>query len=296
MKIRISDIIINKRLRNIDAARVTSLAGSIREVGLLNPITLTSSNVLVAGAHRVEAYKQLGLTEIEYTILDLTVPRQAYTELEASGVNVTNLLTELAELDENLNRNNLDFLEKGRHLVRRKEIYEQLHPETKASIGKELVAKRIAISNAISAPDTPTFVEDTSLKTGVSKRTIETSIQIAKDIVPEFQEAIKGTDITKTQALAVSRLEPDTQKKVLEEMKTIAQSKFGRSDIVLLTSKEPEIQKEAVSMVTRGDSRTLKEALVKLDLVTSKPDNIEEHACTCGKIIKINWTAHTIED
>lgn len=288
MKIRISDIVVNKRLRNIDSARVNALAGSIREVGLLNPITLTPFNVLVAGAHRVEAYKQLGLIEIEYTVLDLTVPRQAYTELETAGVNVTVLLTELAELDENLNRNNLDFLEKGRHLVRRKEIYEALHPETKHGVNQ--------YTRGVAETALPSFVEDTAKKTGISTRVMHEDIQIVKKVVPEFQDAIQGTDITKTQALTVSKLEPDTQKKVLEEMKTIAQSKFGRSDIVLLTSKEPEIQKEAVSMVTRGDSRTLKEALVKLNLATSKPDSIEEYTCECGKTIKINWTVHTIED
>jgi len=291
MKIRISNIVVNKRLRNIDNTRVTTLARSIREVGLLNPITLTPSNVLVAGAHRVEAYKQLGLTEIEYTVLDLTVPRQAFTELEATGVDVTSLLTELAELDENLNRNNLDFLEKGRHLVRRKEIYERLHPETRQGGDRKSEIKTAQIRF-----DIPSFAKDTANKTGLSVATIERDIKIVKDIVPEFQEAISGTDITKTQALTVSRLEPDTQKKVLEEMKNIAQSKFGRSDIVLLTNKEPEVQKEAVDMVTRGDSRTLKEALIKLDLVTSKPDNIEEYTCVCGKTIKVNWTTHTIED
>jgi len=54
MKIQISNIIIGKRLRTIDKDRVAKLASSIREVGLLNPITLTTTNNLVAGAHRIE--------------------------------------------------------------------------------------------------------------------------------------------------------------------------------------------------------------------------------------------------
>ena len=34
-------------------------------------------------------------------------------------------------MDENMTRHNLDYLEEGEQLARRKEIYETLHPETR---------------------------------------------------------------------------------------------------------------------------------------------------------------------
>ena len=43
MKINISDIRVNDGRRKIDEENVMSLMNSIREVGLLNPITITQS-------------------------------------------------------------------------------------------------------------------------------------------------------------------------------------------------------------------------------------------------------------
>lgn len=60
MKINISDIRVNDGRRKIDEENVMSLMNSIREVGLLNPITITQSHILIAGAHRLEACKRLG--------------------------------------------------------------------------------------------------------------------------------------------------------------------------------------------------------------------------------------------
>jgi ParB family transcriptional regulator, chromosome partitioning protein len=37
----------------------------------------------------------------------------------------------LREIDENLVRTDLNLLERAEHLLRRKELYERLHPETR---------------------------------------------------------------------------------------------------------------------------------------------------------------------
>ena len=113
--ISIQDIKILPGRRTVSADKVKDLVKSIKEVGLINPITLTHDNTLIAGAHRVQAFKDMGLTEIPYTYLE-------------KG---DSLLIELAEIDENLVRGELHFLEQGRVLERRKEIYEELYPETK---------------------------------------------------------------------------------------------------------------------------------------------------------------------
>ena len=105
-----------KRIRQADQGAIERLAKSISQVGLMNPITVTTDNTLVAGLHRLEACKRLGWESIPVTTVK-------YAD---------ELTRELAEIDENLMRNDLSELMQGIHHARRKRIYEQLHPETKA--------------------------------------------------------------------------------------------------------------------------------------------------------------------
>ncbi len=113
MVIKINDIRINPGRRDVKQQNVDELARSIAAVGLMNPITVTHDNTLIAGLHRLEAAKQLGWTEIECTVSD------------AGGIQA-----ELAEIDENFVRAGLSHRELGDLLLRRKELYEALHPET----------------------------------------------------------------------------------------------------------------------------------------------------------------------
>lgn len=113
-EVAISDIRIGTRHRRVREDAVADIAESITQIGLLNPVVLTEQFDLIAGAHRIGAVKTLGW---------ITIPAhvRAFESLKA----------ELAEIDENLRRNELTVLEHGEHLARRKEIYEGLHPEAK---------------------------------------------------------------------------------------------------------------------------------------------------------------------
>jgi len=62
--IKISDIKIKSGRRPVDPATVSEIAGSIKEIGLINPVTVTKDNTLIAGLHRVEAMKLLERDEI----------------------------------------------------------------------------------------------------------------------------------------------------------------------------------------------------------------------------------------
>ena len=89
----LSEITIPEGRRNIDPVKVSELAESIKTVGrLLQPIGIDKNGVLVYGGHRLEAYKLLGFDEIECVVLDCD-----------------ELRTELAKIDENLIRNDLDW-------------------------------------------------------------------------------------------------------------------------------------------------------------------------------------------
>ena len=192
MQIKISEIKINPGRRDTQQRNVEELARSIAAVGLMNPITVTQDNTLIAGLHRLEAVKLLGWTEIECTISD------------ADG-----LQAELAEIDENFVRAGLSHRELGDLLLRRKELYEAIHPETRQGMRNGQTAK----NENFSLLDTKSFSQDTAEKLGVSKRTVEQLVQTAANLTPEAKKIIKEADtkITKGAALKISRLPPDQQ-------------------------------------------------------------------------------------
>ena len=192
MRVRISEIKINPGRRNTQQRNVKELARSIATVGLMNPITVTQDSTLIAGLHRLEAVKLLGWTEIECVVS------------EAGG-----LQAELAEIDENFVRAGLSHRELGDLLLRRKELYEAIHPETCQGQRNGQTAKNANFSLL----ETKSFAQDTADKLGVSKRTVEQLVQTARDLTPEAKKTIRdaGDKITKGAALKISKLSPDQQ-------------------------------------------------------------------------------------
>ena len=66
----IKDIKIGDRFRK-DLGDIKTLASSIQEIGLLQPIVVNQDNELIAGQRRLEACKLLGWTEVPTTIVNL---------------------------------------------------------------------------------------------------------------------------------------------------------------------------------------------------------------------------------
>ena len=192
----ISEITVNPGRREAAPGDVKELADSILEVGLINPIMVDQAHTLIAGLHRLEAMKLLGRTEIECTISDL------------DGLQVA-----LAEIDENFVRKDLSDDEFRELLLRRKEIYESLHPETRATYdgGAFRGNQHQNVVGENFSATTKSFTQDTADKLGVSPRTVELQIQTAKNLTPEAKEIIKGAKVTKSDALKLSRLAPEQQ-------------------------------------------------------------------------------------
>ena len=192
MQMKICEIKINPGRRDIQQRNVEELVRSIAAVGLMNPITVTQDNTLIAGLHRLEAAKLLGWTEIECTVSD------------ADG-----LQAELAEIDENFVRAGLSHRELGDLLLRRKELYEAIHPETRQGQRNGQTVKNDKMTGLQAKP----FSEDTADKLGISKRTVERLVQTAANLTPEAKKIIRDSDtkITRGDALKISRLPPDQQ-------------------------------------------------------------------------------------
>jgi len=200
VRIAIKEINVNDRRREAVAEKVKALAQSMAEIGLLNPVTVDQAKTLIAGLHRLEAAKLLEWTEIECTIC-----------------NLNSLQAELAEIDENFIRNDLSSMEYGDLLLRRKEIYEALHPKTRHGGDRK--------SDKIKSPNwrldsEKSFVDDTAEKLGVGARTIQRQLQIAKNIVPEVKEILReaNTQITQRETEKLSRLKPEQQKEAAEKL------------------------------------------------------------------------------
>lgn len=171
---------------------ISGLKTSIETIGLLNPITIRNDGRLVAGLHRLEACKELGWERIPVTFLDAD-------ELHA----------ELAEIDENLLRNELHWTEHDKQVARRKEIYEELFPQTAiAGRGKN----QHMPSEIISLGMIPSFTEDTADKTGESRRNVELAVQRANAFDDDDLDVLRTAEIPKTEATKIARM-PEQERK-----------------------------------------------------------------------------------
>lgn len=200
MKIAINEIKVNLGRREASLNGIDELARSISEVGLLNPVTVDTDHTLIAGLHRLEAAKRLGWTEIECIVCGL------------EGLQV-----ELAEIDENVVRTALPTIEYGELLERRKEIYESLHPETKAGLSQAAGMNRATgkhVSDKMS-PMSKSFAQDTAAKLGVSARTVERTMQTMKGLTKETREVFRNFPdykLSQANAAKLARLESAKQK------------------------------------------------------------------------------------
>ena len=189
---------VGHRRRSVDRKRAKSLADSIGEIGMLNPITVRKTGdeyTLVAGGHRLAAAKLLGWSQIPAIVVELDdVDRM------------------LAEIDENLIRNDLNDLERSEHLAERKRLYLLKHPETKrgGAPGKAGGGKSKSAESA-------SFAEDTSEKTGRSRRVVEEDTQIAESIPEDVREAIRETPLadSKTDLMKMARLPEARQREIV---------------------------------------------------------------------------------
>lgn len=171
-------IVLRSDARAIDATAVAGLADSIAEAGLINPIRVRVAGdgwEVVAGAHRLEACKSLGLAEIA-----------------ADVVEDDDLHAELAMIDENLCRVDLSPSDRARQVARRKAIYQELHPETRRG------GDHKSIKYQTSEFD-PEPVERFSLATAKATGRPESSVILdanrGENILPEVLDLIRGTSL-----------------------------------------------------------------------------------------------------
>jgi ParB-like chromosome segregation protein Spo0J len=181
--------------RAVDPDAVARLKNSIAVVGLQHPITVAKRDGgyrLLAGAHRLTAFRELGMERISANIVELD-----------------DLHAELVELDENLARNELSPAERSAAVARRKAIYETLHPETKhGAIGKGRELPKGAVK-------ADRFSAATAAATGRSERAIQLDAHRGEVLGGETLAKVARTSLDRgTELDALAKL-PVAERQVL---------------------------------------------------------------------------------
>ncbi|MCC5637082.1 ParB N-terminal domain-containing protein [Nostoc sp. CHAB 5844] len=171
--VSINQIRIGSNRRPVNAHKVNELKESIKTNGLLNPITVDQNLNLIAGLHRLTASKLLGLESIECNVVNYQDADQA----------------RLAEIDENLIRNELEPLERSELWLERDQILERMGLRAKAGDNQHTLKGGATISLP------PKRTIELAKEVGYSKRTFQHGKQIAKSIHPDVKQMIKGTPL-----------------------------------------------------------------------------------------------------
>ena len=267
-EINLEKILTENRKRTADAEKVAELSKSIQEIGLLNPITVKKDGdnyILIAGLHRLTAFKNLKKDTIPAIISD-----------------ADDIHSELAEIDENLIRAELHYMDRAEFLKRRQEIYETLYPESSKSEKVKKNLKQFSTEKEMISfsdrdnddkelqdnDDINTFTEDTAKKTNLTARTIRQDLQLAKTLDDETKAVIKSKNISKQDALKLSRLDKDNQKKIIKKIESGEAKKV--SDVQLA-----ERKKEIVENINKDIQNNPPVIYVKsyADFLPTLPDN-----------------------
>lgn len=165
-------------MRAISPEKVQGLKASISEIGLRTPITVSALREgddwrfrLVAGAHRLEALRQLEHEFIDAFVMEGSVDDAA-----------------LWEIDENFARAELTDAQRADHHVRRAEILARkgLVAPLAAKSGRPPKSENISKYSAAAA-----------LELGVDERTVRNDLRRGTKIAPEVLAEISGTDLDK---------------------------------------------------------------------------------------------------
>ncbi|PIG93473.1 ParB N-terminal domain-containing protein [Gloeocapsopsis sp. IPPAS B-1203] len=283
--VAIAQIKVGINRRPIKQQKVLELIESIQANGLLNPITVDQNLTLIAGLHRLTACKMLGLEKIECNIINCADSAHA----------------RLAEIDENLIRSELDALERAELWLERDRILDSLRLRAKPG-DNQYTYKGSKGSETISPPPKTTF--ELAQAVGYTERTFQQGKQIAKSILPEVKEAIKGTAIAKstTALLKVARAgskereeaekaekaikEAQLQQEELQHQARLAEeARTKQRELQLLTLRNVAAQKEAKLKKKSRKLSPLTREITAQDVLNTQPGDqwlLARHLVYCG--------------
>lgn len=254
----INAIKVGERTRKLSPANVQKIKKSIEEIGLLHPILVWRDEValkLVAGRHRLEALKELGWENVPIRLVT--------TESAAEAM--------LAEIDENLAREELGATEFGINVKRRERAFLDKkgahYGETFANLAdlqvyewrKQGPEARKDREGKVCTPN-DSFISDRAEKSGKCVRTIKAAKKrgalpdvetlkdtaadngVALDALVTIQEE-KGDEAAAAEVAKIAQA--DEEKKAAEEEALEARRKAKEAEEAAERAKEAEAKKAA---------------------------------------------------
>lgn len=282
MKLKLTSITTEGRKRIADPAKVDSLAASMAVEGLLQPIgvvfTGPGTYQLCYGLHRYVAAQQLGWEEIPVIELDTHAlgnrARARACEGGASEAEIAlitdTLISEMAEIDENLIRHELSRVQFDQQNKRRKAIYEILHPETtRQATAERAINTRHGNTDSTKAQAGPkkeapkTYVADTAEKTGKSETVIKRSLARAEvpnmDKVPETVPVVELDKVASVHGKGVRKeKEAKKLKKEAEAAKTEEVKQRKAEEAAKLEKEAEELKADAQIKLEVAQAKTAK--------------------------------------
>ena len=166
VEVTVNDIIKPEIRQPLTEVRVVELADSIDRLGLLQPLVVVPWQRrfrLVAGRHRLEALTRLDWKTVPCVVLDLDSVQQ-----------------ELAEVDENLIRRSLNYLDRAELLARRVELLDALGHQRRGRPRK-------------AAPGAGYSTTVTARTSCLSPRSVRLACQIVAGLPQEVRDQVRGT-------------------------------------------------------------------------------------------------------
>jgi hypothetical protein len=252
----IDAIHVPDRLRPLREDRIAMLVDSIAELGLQTPITVCIHErvnipgegevwevpVLVAGRHRLEATRRLGLTDIACMVVQADADH-----------------CRLWEIDENLARAELTATEEAEHLHERKRVWERIRGVETGGAG---CASSLTDGRASGPQHQKQFAADTAASTGRSKATINRAVARAEAVCDDARALLVGTDLD-TGAYLDRLMKADPAEQVERVQRDLAAIERRRHDEAL-RREEAERLREAKEAREAAKRRVMDRLLNKL--------------------------------
>lgn len=207
------DIFVPERLRAVEEDHALAIAQSIVEHGLINPISVRRTPAkkgfkftLIAGAHRLHAYKINDEDKIEALIFEADAEEG-----------------QLLEITENLFRNELSVIDRAVFVQSYRDIWEAKYgkitrgrPENSVNL-TELIGEageRSCVVDLIAEEAKKGFGKHVANRMGISVEGYHRLNRIGQNLHASVRDAVRGTPIADNQAtlLKLAKLEPEKQR------------------------------------------------------------------------------------
>lgn len=208
---------------NFDEDALASLAESIAQYGIIQPITVrlldSGFYQIIAGERRWRAARQAGLTEVPVKIIEAD----------------DRVTAELA-LVENLQREDLNPIEEAKGYKTLMEEYSLTQDEVSKSVGKS----RSAVANSVRLLNLPeevlSLVEKNELSAGHARTLItmssrEDQLKAAKDIIAKNLSVRQAEKLVARTEAQKNKTEPETEQKEIDYISVLSEElskKLGR--------------------------------------------------------------------